>query len=225
MDARLSTLLRDYILSGLPSLWVSDIKSVDDTNYGVDVVFHPNVSDSNIQECFAELKYMFDDDCHEVMLQRKSDYIISVDGSACNIQFHIYDDFGMSDDDTYDSYEDAIDNYILLRNALASAMYRYHHLHSATAYPMPEEIMLEMNYCIEGWEDNHHNEKSEWITVDTIKRLVAQFIRDNRELLTKAKLRELLRKADVTFPEVGSSIVETFCVSAGIPFMRILGEN
>ena len=59
MDARLSTLLRDYIISGLPSLWVSDIKSVDDTNYGVDVVFHSNVPESNIQECFTELKYMF----------------------------------------------------------------------------------------------------------------------------------------------------------------------
>lgn len=225
MNARLSTLLRDYIISGLPPRCVSDIKDVDDTYYGVDVVFHPNVSDSNIQECFDELEYMFENNCPKVILQRKSDYVISVDGSFCNIKFHIYDDFGMKDDVTYDTYKDALDNYILLRNDLASAMYRYHRLHSATAYPMSKEILIELNYCIEGLEDNYYSEKREWITADTVKRLVAQFIRDNKKLLTNAKLRELLRKADDTFPEVDSSIVETFCVNAGIPFMRILGEN
>jgi hypothetical protein len=225
MDARLSTLLKYYIISELSYLRRLDIKSADDTNYGVDIVFRPDVSDSNIQKCFTELTYMFNTHCPKVMIQRKSDYVIAVDGSACNIQFRIYDDFGMKNDDTYDTYEEALDNYILLRNALASAMYRYHHLHSATADPIPEDIMLEMNYYIEGWENNYHNEMSELIKVDTIKRLVAQFIRDNRELLTRTRLRELLRKADVTFPEVGSSIVESFCVDAGIPFMRILGEN
>lgn len=219
MDSRIPELVKEIINREVSGKTYMEILTMKDTPIGVDILFR-NFAD--IQECFADIKYVLDENLPEATLQRTIDDTIAIDAQHCSIEYRVYDDYGMCDD-VFDKYEDAVDMFDLTTRTLAGAIYNYYHYKDPASYPLSEEIFIEIEYYIQGCTHVASSDKQEWITIKSAPKLIAEFIRKNPDLLKKDKLKELIRKADVYVPNSGGKIVRDFMAGAGID-TKYIGE-
>ena len=221
MDSRIPKLVKEIINREVSGKTYMEILTMKDTPIGVDILFR-NFAD--IQECFADIKYVLDENLPEATLQRTTDDTIAIDAQHCSIEYRVYDDYGMCDD-VFDKYEDAVDAFDVNKRALAGAIYNYHYYKDPSSYPLWEEILIEIEYYIQGCTHVAFSDKQEWITIKSAPKFVADFIRKNSNLLKKDKIKELIRKADVYVPNSGGKIVKDFLIGAGADIRSIKENN